>query len=95
MIGKIAVVLGIAVLALVMVSVMYELPAFGSFENREVAEYYLWNGARDTGSANIVNAIIWDYRGFDTMGEETVLFASAMGIFMLLWRKNGRNNKSD
>ena len=92
MIRKIAAVLGIAAFVFVLMNAVYELPTFGSFENRDVTSYYLDQGLKKTGSGNIVNAIIWDFRGFDTMGEETVLFSAAIGIFLLLWRKNGRNN---
>jgi multicomponent Na+:H+ antiporter subunit B len=63
------------------------LPEFGSFENKHVAEYYLQKGTFHTGSANLVNAIVWDFRGYDTMGEETVLFAAAMGVFLVVRRK--------
>jgi multicomponent Na+:H+ antiporter subunit B len=66
---------------------LVSLPDFGSFEQKHVANYYLQKGMFDTGSANIVNAIVWDFRGYDTMGEETVLFTSAMGVFLVVRRK--------
>lgn len=34
--------------------------------------------------ANAVTAVVFDYRGFDTMGEELILFATASAISMLL-----------
>ena len=93
MIGKVAAVLGVTILSFLLVNVVYELPQFGTIENRELGNYFLWHGLHDTGSANIVNAIVWDFRGFDTMGEETVLFSAAIGIFLILRRKmNGSNN---
>lgn len=63
------------------------LPAYGSFENKHVAEYYLQKGVSHTGSVNLVNAIVWDFRGYDTLGEETVLFTAAMGVFLVVRRK--------
>lgn len=66
---------------------MVSLPDFGSFEDKHVANYYIQKGMFDTGSANIVNAIVWDFRGYDTLGEETVLFTSAMGVFLVVRRK--------
>ncbi len=78
--------------AMLLLSLAY-LPAFGSFENKEVASYYLRNGLLLTGSANIVNSIVWDFRGYDTMGEETVLFAAAMGVFLIIRRRRyGRDS---
>ena len=26
---------------------------------------------------------MWEYRGYDTLGEETVLFTAAMGVFAM------------
>lgn len=66
---------------------LVSLPAFGSFENKHVAEYYIKSGFFDTGSTNLVNAVIWDYRGYDTLGEETVLFTAALGVFLVVRRK--------
>ncbi len=34
--------------------------------------------------ANAVTAVVFDYRGFDTMGEELILFAAFTGIAILL-----------
>lgn len=33
---------------------------------------------------NVVNATTYDYRGFDTMGEEFILFAAVIGVVLLL-----------
>lgn len=38
----------------------------------------------ETGSANIVTSIVVNYRSFDTLGEITVLFVSALGVSLLL-----------
>jgi multisubunit Na+/H+ antiporter MnhB subunit len=85
--SRIAGILIITVLAIFLFSSVFYLPEFGSFTNKDVALYYLRNGLMFTGSANIVNAIVWDFRGYDTMGEETVLFAAAMGVYLIIRRK--------
>jgi multicomponent Na+:H+ antiporter subunit B len=38
---------------------------------------------------NVVTAVVFDYRGFDTMGEEFILFAAVVGVVLLL-RQWGR-----
>lgn len=38
----------------------------------------------ETGSANIVTSVVVNYRSFDTLGELTVLFISALGVSLLL-----------
>jgi multicomponent Na+:H+ antiporter subunit B len=35
-------------------------------------------------ATNVVTSIVFDYRGFDTMGEEFILFASVVGVVLLL-----------
>ena len=69
------------------------LPGFGSFRNKNVAEYYLGHGLEDTGSANLVNSVVWDYRGYDTLGEEIVLFTSVVGIFLISVKEVGNNKE--
>ena len=63
------------------------LPEFGSIDNRHVAAFYIEHGLTLTGSPNIVNAILWDFRGYDTLGEETILFCAALSVFMIIRRK--------
>ncbi|MFH1786470.1 MAG: hydrogen gas-evolving membrane-bound hydrogenase subunit E [archaeon] len=66
-----------------------QFPAFGSSEylgrDRTVAGHYLENTLTDTGSWNVVSAVVWMYRGYDTMGEVTVLFTAALSV-SFLWR---------
>ena len=38
----------------------------------------------ETGSANMVTSIVVNYRSFDTLGEVTVLFVSAMGVSLIV-----------
>jgi multicomponent Na+:H+ antiporter subunit B len=39
---------------------------------------------------NVVMAIVFDYRGFDTMGEELILFGAVVGTALLLRGARGR-----
>lgn len=47
------------------------------------------------GGNNIVNVILVDFRGFDTMGEITVLGLAAMGVWTLLRRKKKSGQYND
>ncbi len=55
-----------------------------------IAAHYAAKGAEEIGAANIVTAIVVTYRGFDTMGEVTILFltASIIGFFLKLSKKD-------
>ena len=68
-----------------------ELPAFGVPIMR-VAKEYIQTGLAKTGATNMVAAIILDFRGYDTLGEATILFTAVMGVLAVI-RKIGRLEK--
>ena len=47
----------------------------------ELSVYFLTEAEEATGGTNVVNTILVDFRGLDTLGEITVLFAAALGLF--------------
>ncbi|MHB8788374.1 MAG: monovalent cation/H+ antiporter subunit A [Desulfobulbaceae bacterium] len=49
-----------------------------------ISGFYMANSLPGGGGANVVNVILVDFRGFDTLGEITVLASAAIGIFALL-----------
>ncbi len=49
-----------------------------------IGGFFLENSVPGGGGANVVNVILVDFRGFDTLGEITVLGIAALGIFALL-----------
>jgi multicomponent Na+:H+ antiporter subunit B len=68
------------------------LPAFGHYHgvyglvlNRD--------SLGQTHAMNTIAAVTFDYRGFDTMGEEFILFASVMGVALLLREVREREAK--
>ncbi len=65
-----------------------DLPKFGQPIMR-VAQEYIDKGLEKTGATNIVASIILDFRGYDTLGEATILFTAVMGVLAIM-RKVGR-----
>jgi len=51
-----------------------------------IADYFLANAYSHGGGTNAVNVILVDFRGFDTMGEITVLGMVALSVYALLRR---------
>jgi multicomponent Na+:H+ antiporter subunit B len=49
---------------------------------------------RQTYATGTVSAVNFDYRGFDTVGEEFILFAAAAGVATVLRRLRGEREKS-
>jgi len=64
------------------------LPQFG-FPIMRMSQNYLDLGLQKTGAVNLVASVILDFRGYDTLGEATVLFTAAIGVIIVL-RKMGR-----
>lgn len=65
------------------IGVFQELPRFGQPLMR-LATDYIQFGLERTGAANIVAAIILDFRGYDTLGEATVLFTAVVGVLTVM-----------
>ncbi|MFP4620972.1 MAG: hydrogen gas-evolving membrane-bound hydrogenase subunit E [Bacteroidales bacterium] len=59
------------------------LHAFGEHTLR-MSETYVKEGAERTGAANLVTGVLWDFRGYDTLGEATILFTAALGVLTVL-----------
>jgi multicomponent K+:H+ antiporter subunit A len=49
-----------------------------------IGDYFMANSLPGGGGSNVVNVILVDFRGFDTLGEVTVLAIAAVGIVMML-----------
>lgn len=67
-----------------------QLPPFGS-PIMKMGSQYLAEGVKKTGATNMVSAIILDFRGYDTLGEVTILFTSVIGVLAVL-RKTGKKS---
>ncbi len=73
-------------LATIVLSLVMFFAAFPFGQNKmSVGEYYLNHGVAQTGASNIVTSVVVDYRGFDTLGEVSVLFGAAAGVAILFF----------
>jgi multisubunit Na+/H+ antiporter MnhB subunit len=85
------------VFSVIFLSVAYfaikDLPEFGS-PIMKVAAEYVAQGLHKTGATNLVSAIILDFRGYDTLGEATILFTAVIGV-MSVMRRVGRKKEGE
>jgi multicomponent Na+:H+ antiporter subunit B len=83
-------------LAAVLVWGLGDLPAFG-IRHSAYAQYFLQHASRQRHSTNVVAAIVFDYRGWDTLGEELIMVSGVMGTALLLRssREEGRRSAQD
>jgi multicomponent Na+:H+ antiporter subunit B len=73
-------------LAIFSVYVFADFPAAGQAV-KGPSSTYLQEGLEKTGAANIVTAVLLDFRAYDTLGEAAVLFCAVMGALAILRRK--------
>jgi multicomponent Na+:H+ antiporter subunit B len=78
----------VAVLVGALLTTIRSLPAVGSSEapvaTSRITEYYLQNAYPETGVENVVTAVLAAYRGFDTLGEATVVIAAGLAVLLVL-----------
>ncbi len=51
-----------------------------------VSPRYIEKTVEETGVPNMVTSVLADYRGYDTLGETTVIFTAGMACLLLLRR---------
>lgn len=54
------------------------------------SSYYIRNAYRDAETPNMVTVILADYRGFDTLGEETVILTAGLICYLVLRKRKIR-----
>lgn len=90
--NRVVVVSMLVVVAIFSTGMLAELPAFGEPVMDRFADSpsatYLQDGLSETGSANIVTAVLLDFRAYDTLIEATVLFCAVLGALTVLRQQN-------
>jgi len=62
--------------------------------HHHVASQYIEKSAQEVGPPNMVTSILASYRGFDTLGEVTVVFTAAVGVMALIGRSRRRKKQN-
>ncbi|HWR63606.1 MAG TPA: hydrogen gas-evolving membrane-bound hydrogenase subunit E [Candidatus Thermoplasmatota archaeon] len=80
---------GILVFSIVAVFFLFAIfliHPFGEPGQVQMDDYIITHTQNETGTNNGVTAVVFDYRGFDTLGEATILFSAVAGV-LLIFRK--------
>jgi multicomponent Na+:H+ antiporter subunit B len=62
---------------------------------QHVAPRYLEQSPNEIGIPNVVTAVLASYRGYDTLGELTVIFTAGIGVLALLGLRRRRSRLAD
>jgi multicomponent Na+:H+ antiporter subunit B len=60
-----------------------------------VVPRYLLESLKETGVPNVVTSVLASYRGYDTLGETTVVFTAGIGVIALLRRRRRRAGRKE
>ena len=83
---KIAIAVSLSVFIAFLVATAVLIHPFG-YPPSEMDDYIIENAQSETGANNVVTAVLFDYRGFDTLGEAVILFTAVTGVVMLFRKK--------
>lgn len=76
----------VAATALVLMYGTIDMPNFGDPKapaNLHVAPRYVEKTVEETGVPNMVTSVLASYRGYDTLGEVTVIFTAGICVILL------------
>jgi len=79
--------LAVTITGLALVYGTWDIPAYGDPANpihHHVVQRFIEDSPREIGIPNIVTSVLASYRGYDTLGETTVVFTAAIGVLLLI-----------
>ncbi|MDD9969914.1 MAG: DUF4040 domain-containing protein [Myxococcales bacterium] len=91
----------VAVVLLVGAALVYgtlDMPYYGDPTapiHKHVAPEYIEGAMTDFGIPNIVTNVLASYRGYDTLGETTVVLTATVGVMLLLGGLGGARHRGD
>ena len=74
-----------------------DIPKFGDSSapaHQYLSDRYVNKSPNEIGVPNMVTSVLASYRGYDTMGEVTVIFTAGIAVLMLLGRGFRRRGKA-
>lgn len=88
----------VAAIFLVWAAMLCTLPLFLSFGHPATTDmdtYFIERGQEDAAANNIVTSVVFDFRGFDTLGESVVLFTAVTGVALMVREKRKGEEHED
>jgi multicomponent Na+:H+ antiporter subunit B len=76
---------------------MLDMPQFGDPMapiHQHMAPRFIYTSPTEIGVPNMVTSVLASYRGYDTLGETTVIFTAGLAVLLLLGMREGQNEKS-
>jgi len=74
-----------------------DMPPYGDPSapiHHNVSIHYVEKSGAEVGMPNIVTSVLASYRGYDTLGETSVIFTAAIGVMALIGRSRRRGGRT-
>ncbi|MDG2076447.1 MAG: DUF4040 domain-containing protein [Arenicellales bacterium] len=87
----------VSLTGMVLVYGTLDMPHFGdplAPIHQHVAPHYLQESPMEIGIPNVVTEVLASYRGYDTLGELTVIFTAGVGVLALLGIRRRKRDES-
>jgi multicomponent Na+:H+ antiporter subunit B len=81
----------------VLIYATIDMPPYGSADapaNSSIGQEYVERTPKEIALPNVVTAVLASYRGFDTMGETTVIFTAGLAVMLLLGIGSARGGRA-
>lgn len=75
-----------SIVAVFFIFSMLMMHPFGTPDETDMDDEIIENAQGETGANNAVTSVVFDYRGFDTLGEATILFTAVAGVILVFRR---------
>lgn len=82
---KTATIISLGIVSILFIASALLMHPFGQ-PPADMDDYIIDNAQTETGANNVVASVVFDYRGYDTLGEATILFTAVTAVVMLFRR---------
>ena len=94
---RVLIIFTVVITGLILVYGTQDMPDWGdpnSPASTHVSPRYIEKTLVETATPNVVTSVLADYRGYDTLGETTVIFTAGVACILIL-RVRKKRKKSD
>jgi len=90
----------VTITGLALVYGTWDIPPYGDPANpihHHLVQRFIEDSPQEIGIPNVVTSVLASYRGYDTLGETTVVFTAAIGVLVLVGgaRRRRRSRKDE
>jgi len=88
----------VTITGLALVYGTWDIPRYGDPANpihHHLVQRFIEDSPKEIGIPNVVTSVLASYRGYDTLGETTVVFTAAIGVLVLVGGARRRRSRKD